>query len=95
MAVVGVGLLVRSRLRRFGRLRSRTVTVEQVRGEPDVKPGIALRLAFAAVLLFSLTIPSNWTQDVPDHYGSRHPGLHHTWMYPDIDTSPPANVAPR
>lgn len=90
MAAIGVGLLVRSRLRRLGRLGPRSVTVAQVRGEADVKPGIALRVAFAAVLLFSLTIPSNWTQNVPAHYGSRHPGLQHSWVYPEIDTSPPS-----
>jgi hypothetical protein len=29
-----------------------------------------------------------WTQDVPDRYSARHPGLHHSWVYPDIDTVP-------
>jgi phosphatidylglycerol:prolipoprotein diacylglycerol transferase len=46
------------------------------------------RALFAAILLFCLTIPGNWTQDVPDRYGKRHPGLRHSWIYPDIDTSP-------
>lgn len=42
----------------------------------------------AAVLLLSLVIPSDWTQDIPARYGMRHPGLEHTWLYPSIDTSP-------
>jgi phosphatidylglycerol:prolipoprotein diacylglycerol transferase len=47
------------------------------------------RVAFLAVLLFSLAIPSNWTQDVPARYGQRHPGLRHSAMYPPLDTRPP------
>ena len=34
------------------------------------------------------TIASNWTQDVPARYGMRHPGLTHSWVYPQIDTAP-------
>jgi hypothetical protein len=40
------------------------------------------------LLLLCLTIPSNWTQDVPARYGTRHPGLEHSWLYPAIDTRP-------
>jgi hypothetical protein len=43
------------------------------------------------LLLFSLTIPSNWTQDVPARYGKRHAGLQHSWAYPAIDTAPPGS----
>ena len=46
------------------------------------------RLAFAGLLALCLTIPSNWTQDVPARYGVRHPGLEHSWLYPEIDTAP-------
>jgi phosphatidylglycerol:prolipoprotein diacylglycerol transferase len=48
------------------------------------------RLVFASLLLFSLVIPSDWTQDVPARYGKRHAGLHYSILYPRIDTSPPA-----
>ena len=41
-------------------------------------------LAFAALLAFPLVIPSDWTQDVPEHYGKRHPGLQHSTLYPAI-----------
>jgi phosphatidylglycerol:prolipoprotein diacylglycerol transferase len=91
MAVLGVVLLVRSRLRRLGRI-GRTALPDQAAGgaaHEDVPAATWQRLAFAAILLFSLTIPSNWTQDVPDRYGARHPGLEHTPLYPEIDSRPP------
>ena len=92
MAAIGVVLLIRSRLRRLGRLAPlRAVGVTRPRQEA---PGTWQRVAFVAVLLFCLTIPSNWTQDVPAHYAGRHDGLRHSWLYPAIDTSPPL-PAPR
>jgi phosphatidylglycerol:prolipoprotein diacylglycerol transferase len=42
------------------------------------------RLAFACVLVFSVAIPSDWTQDVPERYGRRHEGLKHSLLYPPI-----------
>jgi phosphatidylglycerol:prolipoprotein diacylglycerol transferase len=44
----------------------------------------ARRVMFALLLLFSLTLPSDWTQDIPARYGKRHPGLHHSTLYPKI-----------
>ncbi|MBI3044621.1 MAG: prolipoprotein diacylglyceryl transferase [Betaproteobacteria bacterium] len=41
-------------------------------------------LAFAALLALPLVIPSDWTQDVPERYGKRHPGLQHSTLYPAI-----------
>lgn len=41
-----------------------------------------LRAALAALMLFSLTLSSDWTQDIPARYGKRHPGLHYSWLYP-------------
>lgn len=88
MAAVGVVLLVRSRLRRLGRLAPlRTVGATGPRREA---PATWQRAAFVALLLFCLTIPSNWTQDVPARYAGRHAGLRHSWLYPAIDTAPPA-----
>ena len=46
------------------------------------------RAVFAALIAVSLTIPSDWTQDIPLRYGKRHPGLEHSWLYPAIDASP-------
>jgi phosphatidylglycerol---prolipoprotein diacylglyceryl transferase len=88
MAAVGAGLLYRSRLRRLGRLHS--PAWQSAGRTDDRRAGWGLRLAFAAVLLFSLAIPSNWTQDVPARYGKRHPGLTHSWLYPAIDTRAPS-----
>jgi hypothetical protein len=42
------------------------------------------RLLFAAILLFALTMPSDWSQDVPARYGHRHTGLRHSVLYPKI-----------
>ena len=44
---------------------------------------------FIAILAFCLVMPSDWTQDVPDRYGKRHPGLRHSALYPHI----PGDVA--
>ena len=94
MALLGAAALYRSRLRRLGRL-TRTAgwgvaaASGAIRRSAEASPLAAQRLAFAALLAFCLTIPSNWTQDVPRRYGTRHPGLQHSWLYPRIDTAPP------
>jgi phosphatidylglycerol:prolipoprotein diacylglycerol transferase len=84
MMLLGAVLLVRSRLRRLGRLAPRPIVA---RGAvADVGPSLLQRSLFVLVLVFSLTIPSNSTQDIPARYGKRHPGLEHSWLYPAIDT---------
>ena len=45
------------------------------------------RIALASLLLFSLVMPSDWTQDVPARYGKRHAGLRYSAVYPKIDTA--------
>lgn len=45
------------------------------------------RVALALLLLVCLLMPSDWTQDVPERYGKRHPGLRHSGMYPRIPSS--------
>ena len=65
MAVVGAGLLYRSRLRRLGRLNDSPATTSLADGALDVAPLAAQRIAFVCLLAFCLTIPSNWTQDIP------------------------------
>ncbi len=84
MTLIGVVLLVRSRLRRLGRLGA-----PEARSVPPPetligRPSIAQRAAFGAALLFCLTMPSNWTQDIPTRYGKRHPGLQYSWLYPRV-----------
>jgi len=86
MALLGVVLLIRSRMRRLGRLGTPSHRLET---PPDQNPLIFQRVALSGLLLFCLTLPSNWTQDIPARYGERHPGLEHSWLYPEIDTKPP------
>ena len=50
------------------------------------RPLLFRRVALACLLLFSLTLPSNRTQDVPAQSGKRHSGLEHSWFYPEIET---------
>jgi phosphatidylglycerol:prolipoprotein diacylglycerol transferase len=56
------------------------------RGSPPAAvvnmPGSWLpKFAFAVLLAFCLTIPSDWTQDIPARYGKRHPGLEYSKLY--------------
>jgi phosphatidylglycerol:prolipoprotein diacylglycerol transferase len=88
MALVGAVLLYRSHLRRLGRLKS-PAAPPSPDWSPHAAPLPAQRVAFACLLAFCLTMPSNWTQDIPARYGERHPGLQHSWLYPAIDTAPP------
>lgn len=89
ISVVGLSLLI-------WRLRAspRAVTSShdgrvRFENEPPCNGGLFWpRILFAAIVLFSLTIPSDWTQDIPARYGKRHPGLHHSSLYPRIDTRP-------
>jgi phosphatidylglycerol:prolipoprotein diacylglycerol transferase len=92
MAAAGAVLLVRSRMRRLGRLAADSSMAEAMSARADQAPSAFQRVAFAGLLAFCLVIPSNWTQDIPARYGSRHPGMKNSWIYPVIDTSPPDAV---
>ena len=95
MAAVGIGALVRSRLRRLGRLRPAAGEPAPPPAALDARPLVMQRVGFAILLAFCLTIPSNWTQNVAVRYAGRHPGLESSWLYPDIDWAPPpATPAP-
>jgi phosphatidylglycerol:prolipoprotein diacylglycerol transferase len=48
----------------------------------------ASSLAFAALVLISLVIPSDATRDVPARYGHRHAGLSYSRLYPRIGVEP-------
>jgi phosphatidylglycerol---prolipoprotein diacylglyceryl transferase len=75
MAVVGVALVLKSLLR--------PGPSAPTPAEPEAGPGWRIP-AFAAILLFVLTIPSDATRDVPTTYGARHPGLVHSALYPRL-----------
>jgi phosphatidylglycerol:prolipoprotein diacylglycerol transferase len=94
MAAIGVVLLVRSRLRRLGRLKSKARMADPLAPGADAPAHWAQRVGFSCLLAFCLTIPSNWTQNIPLRYGARHPGLTHSWLYPPIDWAPPAATTP-
>ena len=70
MALVGAALLYRSRLRRLGRLRRSRVPVAAPGVLRDTPPLAVQRFALAVLLACCLTIPSNWTQDVPARDGA-------------------------
>jgi hypothetical protein len=53
------------------------------------------RAVLASLMLFSLIIPSDSTQDIPARYGERHAGLHYSALYPHIESSAPPNNPPR
>ena len=93
MALLGAALLYRSRLRRLGRLKGSLAATPSPGGSRDAAPLVSQRIAFGCLLAFCLTIPSNWTQDIPSRYGERHPGLEYSWLYPMIDTAPPPSPA--
>jgi len=89
MTLLGVVLIVRSHLRRLGRLAPRAVQgVGRVDPPADAPAAWWRRGALAILLICCLTIPSNWTQDVPARYGKRHPGLEYSRIYPRLDTAP-------
>jgi len=95
MALLGAALLYRSRLRRLGRLKtSLPTTTPSPDGSLNAAPLVSQRIAFICLLAFCLTIPSNWTQDIPSRYGERHSGLKHSWLYPKINTAPPPAALP-
>jgi len=96
MAAVGVALLMRSRRRRLGRLGGGLKDLARQRESLDQAPSAFQRIVLVGLLGLCLTIPSNWTQDIPVRYDARHPGLRYSWLYPKIDTAPPrAAVDPK
>lgn len=89
MALLGIVLIVRSerRRRRGGRVPP-TAHPPPPRLSGERPPLLAQRVLLVLLLAACTTIPSNWTQNIPERYGARHPGLVHSWVYPDIDTRP-------
>jgi phosphatidylglycerol:prolipoprotein diacylglycerol transferase len=81
MAAIGLALLVWSM-----RARRTAPPPAQLADTSRAATGLIWkRVAFGALLVFSLTLPSDWTQDVPARYGKRHPGLEYSPIYPPID----------
>ncbi|RPJ74813.1 MAG: prolipoprotein diacylglyceryl transferase [Acidobacteria bacterium] len=76
MAVCGAALLLKNWLRPPAANDPAFVPVDAV------GPRAWQRLAFVALLLLALVIPSDATRDVPVTYGHRHAGLEHSRVYP-------------
>ena len=82
MTVIGVVLIVWAYRRRGSEPH---VDEIQLRRSMPAAPSWGQRLALAVLLVVPLIIPSDWTQDVPERYGQRHPGLEHSAIYPALD----------
>jgi phosphatidylglycerol:prolipoprotein diacylglycerol transferase len=81
MTVAGLGLLARSR-------RNPNISLAPAAAKTNLPHSWLPKLAFAGLLAFCLTIPSDWTQDIPARYGKRHPGLEYSKLYHPIEGEP-------
>jgi hypothetical protein len=86
LSVLGLGLI----LVPSWKSRGRAALSHAVNVQADLPSGGLgwRRLSFVALLLFSLVMPSDWTQDVPARYAHRHAGLGYSGIYPRITASP-------
>jgi len=81
MAATGLVLLWRNRRRPMARL-TLPVALENPAGV------WWRRVLLAVVILGSMVVASDGTRDIPAKYGTRHPGLEHSRMYPPIPNPP-------
>lgn len=88
MSVLGAFLLFR-----FSRRPHKTdepVSQSSVDSKPTRTVYLWLkRTVLAGLILFSLTLPSDWTQDIPGRYGKRHARMHYSWLYPRVEGNIP------
>lgn len=90
LSLFGLGLILVPLWKGRGRAQVAAAPSVNLQENPASAGIRCRRLVFAALLLFSLVMPSDWTQDVPSRYGKRHPCLDHSTLYPKIDPSPKA-----
>ncbi|HEY8183038.1 MAG TPA: prolipoprotein diacylglyceryl transferase [Thermoanaerobaculia bacterium] len=81
MSGLGLGLWVWFSLRSLAPQAGRGWSRRAGPGEGRLWPR---RITFATILILCLTMPSDWTQDIPKRYGKRHPGLHYSRIYPPV-----------
>ncbi len=86
MLLVGVALLIKNICWPVSDTPGQ-VAVRSGRDEGRHAPGVP-RLAFAALVVLALVIPSDATRDIPARYGHRHPDLSYSWLYPRIGVEP-------
>jgi phosphatidylglycerol:prolipoprotein diacylglycerol transferase len=85
MVVIGIGLLLWIYRRPSPRDVMRDIDWSSYDALLARPAGLLLRrLLLLSLLLFSLVIPSDRTQDIPAAYGKRHPGLQHSALYPPV-----------
>jgi phosphatidylglycerol:prolipoprotein diacylglycerol transferase len=87
LTILGLVLIIVPLARRDGRGEAVVARAAVVEENPVSARVGWRRVLFALLLLFSLVMPSDWTQDIPARYGNRHPGLRYSAIYPRIDTS--------
>ncbi len=85
MTLIGVGMLIWL----YRKARHAKAAESPPGGEAGVVTGSEnglwlKRIVFVLLLLLPTIIPSDWTQDVPERYGARHPGMTHSAIYPPI-----------
>lgn len=89
MSAAGVALLIGAIVKRRRSMSGATPATEGAAPlRAPIGAGLWRPVFFAALLAVSLVIPSDWTQDIPDRYGKRHPGLQHSALYPDFPAPP-------
>jgi phosphatidylglycerol:prolipoprotein diacylglycerol transferase len=76
-AALGAGILLALR---GSVLRAGAVSGREVSHASGPCGLVGRRLAFVLLVIFPLVIPSDWTQDVPERYGKRHP-IERSWLY--------------
>jgi len=87
LAMLGLGLIIVPSWKGRGWAEAPVPRAVSTQGDLPSEGLGPRRLLFAALLLFSMVMPSDWTQDVPARYGHRHPGLTHSAIYPKIVVS--------
>jgi phosphatidylglycerol:prolipoprotein diacylglycerol transferase len=84
MVAVSLVLLLYGRLRAYPPDSGSSMSEARAIAVQDARGLLPYRLAFAALVVLALVIPSDATRDIPDRYGARHPGLAHTAIYPAL-----------
>jgi len=78
-----------SRKRRAAKSESNVQTAHVSEPPVDWRRLWLKRIVLASLLLFPLTLPSDWTQDIPARYGKRHAGMHYSRLYPHVEGNIP------
>jgi phosphatidylglycerol:prolipoprotein diacylglycerol transferase len=86
MTLAGLALLIY--FYRTGKRKSAEISPSPVMQKSPRQPSPVAwhkKAVFAILLTLPVIIPSDWTQDVPARYSSRHPGISYSSIYPRID----------